>query len=52
MLLKQLQVLPDGSPREVTQAELRALLKSQKNLQRWRSIEAPVELTNLLRFPA
>jgi hypothetical protein len=28
--LKQLQVLPNGSPREVTQAELRALLKSQK----------------------
>ncbi|SRR6266404_4383080 len=28
--LKQLQVLPDGSPREVTESELRALLKSQK----------------------
>ena len=31
--LKQLQVLPNGSPREVTQDELRVLLKSQKSLK-------------------
>jgi hypothetical protein len=31
--LKQLQVLPNGSPREVTEDELRKLLKSQKNVK-------------------
>jgi di-heme oxidoreductase (putative peroxidase) len=30
--LKQLQVLPNGSPREVTEDELRALLKAQKTV--------------------
>jgi hypothetical protein len=41
MLLKQLQVLPDGSPREVTQAELRALLKSQKTLNAGEVLKRP-----------
>ena len=31
--LKQLQVLPNGSPREVTEDELKTLLKSQKSVQ-------------------
>jgi hypothetical protein len=31
--LKQLQVLPGGSPREVTEDELKTLLKSQKSVQ-------------------
>ena len=31
--LKQLQVLPNGSPREVTEDDLKALLKSQKSVQ-------------------
>jgi hypothetical protein len=31
--LKQLQVLPIGSPREVTESELRAMLKSQKSVK-------------------
>jgi hypothetical protein len=34
--LKQLQVLPDGSSREVTESELRSLLKNQK------SVSAPI----------
>jgi CxxC motif-containing protein (DUF1111 family) len=31
--LKQLQVLPNGSPNEVTESELRVLLKSQKSVK-------------------
>jgi len=31
--LKQLQVLPNGSPREVTEDDLKAMLKSQKTVQ-------------------
>jgi hypothetical protein len=31
--LKQLQVLPNGSPREVTASELRGILKSQKSVK-------------------
>ena len=31
--LKQLQVLPNGSPREVIESELRELLKSQKTVK-------------------
>ena len=31
--LKQLQVLPNGSPREVTESELKSLLKSQKSIK-------------------
>jgi hypothetical protein len=31
--LKQLQILPNGSPREVTESELQQLLKSQKSVK-------------------
>jgi hypothetical protein len=31
--LKQLQVLPDGSPREVTEQELKAILKNRESVQ-------------------
>jgi di-heme oxidoreductase (putative peroxidase) len=31
--LKQLQILPNGSPREVTEDELKAMLKSQKSVK-------------------
>lgn len=31
--LKQLQVLPNGAPREVTETELRRWLKRQRNFQ-------------------
>jgi hypothetical protein len=41
--LKQLQVLPDGSSREVTESELRTLLKSRK------SVSAPI--TSNLQSP-
>jgi hypothetical protein len=30
--LKQLQVLPNGSPRQVTEDDLKALLKAQKSV--------------------
>ncbi len=32
--LKQLQVLPNGSPREVTEDQLKKLLKSQKSVSK------------------
>jgi hypothetical protein len=31
--LKQLQILPSGSPREVTESDLQRLLKSQKSVK-------------------
>ena len=39
--LKQLQVLPNGSPREITESDLKDLLKSQKSVQASTSSNRP-----------